>query len=85
MNANTYDIEESINLSNNSRIDIMLDCSSNWSKYSKIIDTFNVSKNYTRFYKLKMLKKYNHRINIESININNYHHLYNQLIRTHGI
>ena len=85
MNANTYDIEESINLSNNSRIDIMLDCSSNWSKYSKIIDTFNVSKNYTRFYKLKMLRKYNPRINLESININQYHHLYNQLVRTHGI
>ena len=63
----------------------MLDCSSNWSKYSKIIDTFNVSNNYRKFYKLKKLLKYKPRLNIESININQYHHLYNQLLVTHGI
>ena len=85
MNANIYDIEDSIDLSNKSKIDIMLDCSSSWSKYTKIIDTFNVSNNYRKFYKLKKLIKYKPRLNIESININQYHHLYNQLLVTHGI
>ena len=85
MNANIYDIEDSIDLSNKSKIDIILDCSSSWSKYTKIIDTFNVSNNYRKFYKLKKLINYKPRLNIESININQYHHLYNQLLVTHGI
>ena len=85
MNANIYDIEDSIDLSNKSKIDIMLDCSSNWSKYTKIIDTFNISNNYRKFYKLKKLIRYKPRLNKESININHYHHLYNQLLLNHGI
>ena len=84
MNANVHDIKDAIRLSNISKLDIILDCSSNLDKYIKIINSFEISKNYLNFYKSHKLKQFKKKIDLKSININHYHQLYNQLLKING-
>jgi len=85
MKANVYDISKTISLSNKAGIDIMLDCSSDWARYIKIINNFNITKNFKRLSNLYFSNQNEVKINYKSININHYHHLYNELIKMHGI
>ena len=84
MNANVHDIKDAIRLSNISKLDIILDCSSNLDKYIKIINSFEISNNYLNFYKSHKLKQFKKKIYLKSININHYHQLYNQLLKING-
>ena len=84
MNANVHDIKDAIRLSNISKLDIILDCSSNLDKYIKIINYFKISNNYLNFHKSHKLKQFKKKIDLKSININHYHQLYNQLLKING-
>ena len=84
MNANVHDIKDAIRLSNISKLDIILDCSSNLDKYIKIINSFEISNNYLNFHKSHKLKQFKKKIDLKSININHYHQLYNQLLKING-
>jgi len=84
MNANVHDIKDAIRLSNISKLDIILDCSSNLDKYIKIINSFKISNNYLNFHKSHKLKQFKKKIDLKSININHYHQLYNQLLKING-
>ena len=44
MNANIYNIKDAIKLANFSKLDVILDCSSDLDKYSEIINSFNFRK-----------------------------------------
>ena len=84
MNANRYNIKDAIRLSNFSKLDVILDCSSDLHKYSQIIKSFNFSKNYINFHKSNILRQYKKKLDFKSININHYHELYNQLLKING-
>ena len=58
MNANVHDIKDAICLSNISKLDIILDCSSNLDKYIKIINSLEISNNYLNFHKSHKLKQF---------------------------
>mgnify|MGYP001276292841 CR=1 FL=1 len=85
MKANTFDISESISLSNNSGIDILLDCSSDWKRYLKIIKNFNITSKFKNHKNFHLSIGNKPQFNLKSININHYHHLYNELIKFYGI
>ncbi len=84
MNANVYNIKDAIQLSNFSKLDIILDCSSNLDKYFEIINSFDVSNNYINFHVSNKLKQFKRNLDFKSININHYHQLYNQLLKING-
>ena len=84
MNANIYHIKDAIKLANFSKLDVILDCSSDLDKYSAIINSFNFSKNYVNVYKSNKLQQYKKKLDFKSININHYHQLYNQLLKING-
>ena len=84
MNANIYNIKDAIKLANFSKLDVILDCSSNLDKYSEIINSFNVSNNYVNVHKSNKLQQYKKKLDFKSININHYHELYNQLLKING-
>ena len=82
MKANHYDIKESINKCNQAGIDIFLDCSSDWERYHQVIKSFHLTNRYKNSLKIKKGKR---KINHKSINIIQYHDLYNELIKLYGI
>ena len=82
MKANHYDIKESISKCNHASIDIFLDCSSDWERYHEVIKTFQVTNRYKKSLKIMNTKR---KIEIKSINIIQYHDLYNELIKSYGI
>ena len=84
MNANIYHIKDAIKLANFSKLDVILDCSSDLDKYSEIINSFNVSNNYVNVHKSNKLQQYKKKLDLKSININHYHELYNQLLKING-
>jgi len=84
MKANIYNIKEATQLANFSKLDVILDCSSNLDKYREIINSFNFSKNYVNVFKSKKLQQYKKKLDFKSININHYHELYNQLLKING-
>ena len=84
MNANDQTIEKSMELSNNSGLDIILDCSSDWVRYKFIINNFKKTDFFKSKNKVLSLKKVSKAQN-KSININHYHDLYNELIKINGI
>ena len=83
-NANIYNIKDAIKLANSSKLDVILDCSSDLDKYSEIINSFNVSNNYVNVHKSNKLQQYKKKLDLKSININHYHELYNQLLKING-
>ena len=85
MKANEFKISEAISLSNKAGIDILLDCSSDWDRYIEIIKNFNITNKYKAKINLQLGKLNRSKFNNKSININNYHHLYNELIKLYGI
>ncbi len=85
MKANTYDIYDSISLSNRAGLDIILDCSSDWTRYIKIIKNFKKTQKFKNQSKSHFNSQNIPKIKIKSININHYHHLYNKLINLYGI
>ena len=82
MKANHYDIKESISKCNHASIDIFLDCSSDWERYHEVIKTFQVTNRYKKSLKIRNTKR---KIELKSINIIQYHDLYNELIKLYGI
>jgi len=82
MKANEYDINESIIKCNQSGIDIFLDCSSDWDRYLEVIKSFQVTFRYKNSLKIKKAKM---KVDLKSINIIQYHDLYNELIKHYGI
>lgn len=85
MKANTYDINDSAKLANEVGLDILLDCSSDWNRYIEIIKNFKKTKNYSD---ITAKKTFNHKPSsklLESININHYVQLYNELLKIYGI
>jgi len=82
MKANQYDIKESIIKCNQSGVDIFLDCSSDWGRYFDVIKSFKVTSRYKNSLKIKKAKR---KIDLKSINIIQYHDLYNELIKLYGI
>ena len=84
MKANNQSIEKSIDLSNKSGLDIILDCSSDWKRYIKILENFKKTNFFNNKNKILFLKKTSNR-RLQSININHYHDLYNELIKLYGI
>ena len=84
MNANIYNIKDAIKLANFSKLDVILDCSSDLDQYSDIINSFNVSNNYVNVHKSNKLQQYKKKLDFKSININHYHELYNQLLKING-
>ena len=84
MKANIYNIKEATQLANFSKLDVILDCSSNLDKYREIINSFNFSKNYINVFKSNKLQQYKKKLDLKSININHYHELYNQLLKING-
>ena len=85
MKANEFKISEAISLSNKAGIDILLDCSSDWDRYIEIIKNFNITNKYKAKINLQLGKLNRSKFNNKSININHYHHLYNELIKHYGI
>ena len=85
MKANTFDISKSISLSNEAGIDILLDCSSDWDRYIEIIKNFKTTYKFRVKKNLQLIKQNKNKFDIKSININHYHHLYNELIKLYGI
>src|SRR6056300_1646420 len=82
MKANQYGIKESVYKCNQSGVDIFLDCSSDWKRYLEVIDSFEITNRYKKSLKKKKLKtSFNHK----SINIIQYHDLYNELVKVYGI
>tara|TARA_B100000900_G_scaffold135906_1_gene115113 strand:- start:3055 stop:4068 length:1014 start_codon:yes stop_codon:yes gene_type:complete len=84
MKANNQSIEKSIDLSNKSGLDIILDCSSDWKRYIKILENFKKTNFFNNKNKILFSKKTSNR-RLQSININHYHDLYNELIKLYGI
>ena len=84
MKANDQTIERSIELSNNSGLDIILDCSSDWERYKFILNNFRKTDFFKNRNKILSLKKLPKAV-VKSININHYHDLYNELIKFYGI
>ncbi len=84
MKANIYNIKEATQLANFSKLDVILDCSSDSDKYREIINSFNFSKNYVNVFKSNKLQQYKKKLDFKSININHYHELYNQLLKING-
>ena len=82
MKANQYDINESIIKCNRAGIDIFLDCSSDWKRYFEVIKSFQVTSRYKNLLKIN---KTNRKADLKSINIIQYHDLYNELIKLYGI
>jgi len=82
MKANQYDINESIIKCNQAGIDIFLDCSSDWKRYVEVIKSFKVTSRYKNSLKIKKTKR---KTDLKSINIIQYHDLYNELIKLYGI
>ena len=82
MKANNYDIKESIIKCNQSGVDIFLDCSSDWGRYLEVIKSFKVTSRYKNSLKIKKAKG---KVNLKSINIIQYHDLYNELTKLYGI
>ena len=82
MKANQYDIKESIIKCNQSGVDIFLDCSSDWGRYLEIIESFKVTSRYKNLLKINRTKR---KADLKSINIIQYHDLYNELIKLYGI
>ena len=82
MKANQYDINESIVKCNHAGIDIFLDCSSDWERYFEVLKSFHVTNRYKKSLKIKQAKK---KVDLKSINIIQYHDLYNELIKLYGI
>lgn len=84
MKANDQTIQRSIELSNNSGLDIILDCSSDWERYKFILNNFRKTDFFKNRNKVLSLKKLPKAV-VKSININHYHDLYNELIKFYGI
>lgn len=84
MKANDQTIQRSIELSNNSGLDIILDCSSDWERYKFILNNFRKTDFFKNRNKVLSLKKVPKAV-VKSININHYHDLYNELIKFYGI
>ena len=82
MKANQYGIKESIYKCNQSGVDIFLDCSSDWKRYLEVINSFEITNRYKKSLKTKKLKT---SFNLKSINIIQYHDLYNELVKVYGI
>lgn len=82
MKANQYDINESILKCNHAGIDIFLDCSSDWKRYFEVIKSFQVTSRFKNSLKIKKTKR---KVDLKSINIIQYHDLYNELIKLYGI
>ncbi len=82
MKANQYGINESIIKCNQAGVDIFLDCSSDWERYLEVIKSFQVTNRYKNSLKIKKAKR---KIDPKSINIIQYHDLYNELIKLYGI
>ena len=85
MMSYVFKISEAISLSNNVGIDILLDCSSDWDRYIEIIKNFNITNKYKAKINLQLGKLNRSKFNNKSININHYHHLYNELVKSYGI
>ena len=85
MKANEFKISEAISLSNKAGIDILLDCSSDWDRYIEIIKNFNTTNKYKAKINHQLGKLNRSKFNNKSININHYHHLYNELVKHYGI
>ncbi len=85
MKANTYDIENTIKLANKVGLDILLDCGSDWDRYLEIIKNFKNSKNYSNLITKKTFHPKRSLKLLESININHYVQLYNELLKIYGI
>ena len=81
MKANHYDIKQSIIKCNHFRYRYIFDCSSDWKRYLEVIKSFKVTSRYKNSLKLKKTK----RKLFKSINIIQYHDLYNELIKLYGI
>ena len=64
MNANIYNIKDAIKLANFSKLDVILDCSSDLDKYSEIINSFNVSNNYVNVHKSNKLQQYKKKLDL---------------------
>ena len=84
MKANNQSLEKSIDLSNKSGLDIILDCSSDWIRYRKILENFKKTNCFNNKTKILFSKKVSNK-RLQSININHYHDLYNELIKLYGI
>ena len=84
MKANNQSLEKSIDLSNKSGLDIILDCSSDWIRYRKILENFKKTNCFNNKNKILFSKKASNK-RLQSININHYHDLYNELIKLYGI
>ena len=82
MKANQHDINESIIKCNHAGIDVFLDCSSDWKRYFEVIKSFQVTSRYKNLLKIKKIKR---KADLKSINIIQYHDLYNELIKLYGI
>ena len=82
MKANQSDIKESVQKCNQSGIDIFLDCSSDWGRYLEVINSFKITNRYKKSLKSKRLSANR---DLKSINIIQYHDLYNELVKTYGI
>ena len=82
MKANQYDIKESIIKCNHAGIDVFLDCSSDWKRYFEVIKSFQVTSRYKNLLKINRTKR---KADLKSINIIQYHDLYNELIKLYGI
>ena len=82
MKANQYHIKESIIKCNQSGVDIFLDCSSDWGRYLEVIKSFKVTSRYKNLLKINKIKR---KADLKSINIIQYHDLYNELIKLYGI
>ena len=85
MKANIHNITDTIKFSNKAGIDIMLDCSSDWDRYFKIIKDFNKTEKFKILSKIPFISSNKTKIDTKSININHYHDLYNNLIKLYGI
>ena len=82
MKANQHDIKESIAKCNQAGVDIFLDCSSDWKRYIQVIKSFKVTARYKNSLKFNKAKR---KVDLKSINIIQYHDLYNELIKLYGI
>ena len=82
MKANQYGIKESVYKCNQSGVDVFLDCSSDWKRYLEVINSFEITNRYKKSLKTKKLKS---SFNLKSINIIQYHDLYNELVKVYGI
>ena len=58
MKANNQSIEKSIDLSNKSGLDIILDCSSDWKRYIKILENFKKTNFFNNKNKILFSKRH---------------------------